>query len=290
MMNKETEQKRSQLAAYIQTEVVQETSIQGIVVVGSVAKGTARSDSDIDAVVFLEPYDLYAVPAESKWQPDTRKYYGIFRDVRDCLQLDFFQRVDLRRWSQPTYVWPESICAELREGWLAFDRTDHIQKLIAEKTAYNNEIQQQRLDDALVKLDWLLKDETIERTWDTLGAAVAHYRLHSAFDYLISALFACNRRWRTLPSRELADLANLRWLPQNFGEQLLKLTNALTQTKEGYLERAESLQDCFEEVVALCRQDGLYGENAVNEAFVRLYDEPGRNWNMDEWNKIHNSR
>ena len=77
-MNRETERKREELATYIQTEVVKEASVQGIIVIGSVAKGTARSDSDIDAVVFLEPHDLYAVPAESKWQPDTREYFGIF--------------------------------------------------------------------------------------------------------------------------------------------------------------------------------------------------------------------
>ena len=104
-MNKETERKREELATYIQTEVIEETSVQGIVVIGSVAKGIARADSDIDAVVFLEPYDLYAVPAESKWQPDTREYFGIFSDVSDFIQLDFFRRVDLRAWSQPTCEW-----------------------------------------------------------------------------------------------------------------------------------------------------------------------------------------
>jgi len=290
MMNKETEQKRAELAKYIQLEVVEETSIQGIVVIGSVAKGIARSDSDIDAVVFLEPYDLYAVPAESKWQPDTREYYGIFSDVRNFIQLDFCQRLDLGKWSQPTYEWPEPICAELSEGWLAFDRNGQIQPLIAEKTIYKDAIRQARLDESFTKLDWLLKEATIERTWDTLGARVAHYRLHSAFDYLMQALFAYNRCWRTLRSREIEDLVKLPWLPKKFEEHLLLLTNALIETKAGYLERAKSMQRCFAEVMAICQQDGLYGNKAVNEAFTRLYDEPGRNWNMDKWNKMHKSR
>jgi hypothetical protein len=203
-MNKETEQKRAELAGYIQMEIIQEAAVQGIVVVGSVAKGTGRPDSDIDAVIFLEPYDLYAVPAESKWQPETRGYYGIFSDVSNYIQLDFFKRVDLHEWLQPPYVWPEPICAELSAGWIAFDRKGQLQKLITEKTAYKDEIRQVRLDDALIKLDWLLNDSTVERTWDTLGASVAHYRLHSAFDYLVQALFAYNRRWRTLRSREFA--------------------------------------------------------------------------------------
>ena len=289
-MNNETEQKRVELAAYIQMEVIKETSVQGIIVIGSVAKGTARSDSDIDAVVFLEPYDLYAVPAESKWQPDTREYHGIFSDVRNFIQLDFFKRLDLRKWSQPTYEWPEPICAELSVGWIAFDRKGQIQQLIAEKTIYKEEIRQARLDESLTKLDWLLTDATIERTWDTLGAQVAHYRLHTAFDYLLQAIFAYNRRWRTLRSRELTDLLQLPWLPNKFDEQLLKLTNALTETKAGYLARANLLKSCFAEVVSICQQDGLYGSSAVNEAFIRLYDEPGRDWNMDEWKQKHRIR
>ena len=136
----------------------------------------------------------------------------------------------------------------------------------------------------------MLKDSTIERTWDTLGARIAHYRLHSAFEYLVQALFAYNRRWRTLHSRELTDLLKLPWLPEIFDEHLLQLTNALTETKEGYQERANSLNLCFEEVVVICQQDGLYGNNAVNEAFICQYDEPGRDWNMDEWNRKHKSR
>jgi hypothetical protein len=198
--------------------------------------------------------------------------------------------LDLQKWSQPTYVWPETICAELSEGWIAFDRKGKIEKLIAEKTIYKDEIRQVRLDDALIKLDWLLKDPTIERTWDTLGARAAHYRLHAAFDYLIQALFAYNRRWRTLRSRELTALLNLGWLPKKFDDQLLKLTNALTETKEGYLERAKSLKRCFAELVGICQQDGLYGNNPVNEAFIRQNDEPGRDWNMAEWNRKHKSR
>jgi hypothetical protein len=290
MMNRVTKQKRAELATFIRMEVLQETSIQGIIVIGSVAKGTARPDSDIDAIVFLEPYDLYAVPAESKWQPDTGEYHGIFSNVRNFIQLDFFKRLDLRQWAQPTYAWPESICAELSEGWIAFDRKGQIQPLITEKTIYQDEIRQARLDESFTKLDWLLNDSTIERTWDNLGARVAHYRLHAAFDYLIQAVFAYNRRWRTLRSRELSHLLKLPWLPKEFDEQLLGLTNALAENQAGYLARAQSLKQCFEEVVAICQKDGLYGDHAVNEAFIRRYDEPGRDWNMDEWNKQHRNR
>ena len=51
-MNPATKKKRTELSRFIQQEVVTETSVQGVVVIGSVAKGIARADSDIDAIVF----------------------------------------------------------------------------------------------------------------------------------------------------------------------------------------------------------------------------------------------
>ena len=288
-MNPATNRKRTELARFIHQEVIPETSVQGVVVIGSVAKGIARADSDIDAVIFLDPFDRYAISAEFKWRPDAGTFHGIFSEVENSIQLDF-KRLDLQEWSKSTHVWPEWICAELSEGWLAFDRNSHIQKLIAERTYFNDEIRQERLDDAIVHLDWLLRDSSAERIWETQGAMIAHYRLHSACDYLMQALFAYNRRWRTLRSREISDLLKLPWLPEKFNEQLILATNALSMTKDGYQQRVTILQNFFNELVTKCQQDGIYGGEAVGEAFIRQHDEPGRNWNMDEWNKKHRER
>src|SRR5262245_45502827 len=167
-MNLATQRKRTELSRFIQREVIRETSVQGVVVIGSVAKGIARADSDIDAVVFLDPFDLYAVPAEFKWQPEEGTCHGIFSDVKYSIQLDF-NRLDLQEWSKPTHAWPETLCAELGNGWLAFDRHDQIRKLIAERTWFSDEIRQERLDDVIVCLDWLLNASSSERTWETLG-------------------------------------------------------------------------------------------------------------------------
>src|SRR5918996_862673 len=111
-MNRATKRKRTELSRFIQQEVIQETSVQGMVVIGSVAKGIARADSDIDAVIFLEPFDPYAIPAEFKWRSDEGSFHGIFREVKNSIPLGF-KRLNLQEWSKPTHVWPESLCAEL---------------------------------------------------------------------------------------------------------------------------------------------------------------------------------
>ncbi|MFK7801916.1 MAG: nucleotidyltransferase domain-containing protein [Anaerolineae bacterium] len=120
-MNAITKKKRAELTLFIQRVVEKSFSIQGIVVIGSVAKETARADSDIDAVVFLDPFDLYAVPAEAKWRSGDDSFHGIMSHVEDSIQLDF-KRLDLAKWSNLDFEWSESMCAELSEGWIAFDR------------------------------------------------------------------------------------------------------------------------------------------------------------------------
>ncbi|MCP4602206.1 MAG: nucleotidyltransferase domain-containing protein [Proteobacteria bacterium] len=289
-MNTATEQKRKDLLTYIEREVIMDPSVQGVVVIGSVATGTARADSDIDAVVFLEPFDLYAVPAECKWHPDDGTFHGIFSAVPGAIQLDFVKRVDLREWSNPTYVWPEPICAELSQGWVAFERDDRMGRLIAERTTYSDELGQLRLDEAIVQLGQLLDAGKAERTWATLGPVVAHARLHTAYDYVVQAIFAYNRRWRTRRSRELLHLFDLPWLPKDLEARTLAAMNALSETEEGYRQRLEVLGEFFDQVVEQCREEGVYGANAVGEAFKRLHDEPGRDWNMGEWNRKHLER
>lgn len=288
-MNTAAQRKRSELEDFIRREVIPEPSVQCLVAIGSVATGTARVDSDIDAIVFIEPFDLYAIPAEFQWQPEQRTFHGISSDVENAIQFDF-KRLDLKVWSLPTHIWPEPMCAELSEGWLAFDREGQIEKLVAERTKYADEIRLLRLDEAFVQLDQLLNVVKTERTWATLGPTIAHVRLHSAYDYLLQAIFAYNRRWRTWRSRELAYLLRLPWLPARFEEQLLFATNALSATHEGYQQRVSLLRHFFDEVVAQCQQDKLYGANVVGEAFIRLHDEPGRNWNMEEWTRLHQQR
>jgi hypothetical protein len=288
-VNTATERKRMELATFIQREVIAEPSVQGIVVIGSVATGLAREDSDIDAVVFLEPFDLYVLPAEFKWQPEQGTVHGIFSHVEGAIQFDF-HRLDLQLWSLPSHAWPEPLCAELSEGWLAFDRKGQIQSLINERTTFTDDVRRRRLDEAATQLDQLLDAFKAERTWATLGSSMAHDRLHAAYDSLIEALFAYNRRWRPWRSRELSYLFKLPWLPEGLEEQALLAANALSATQEGYLRRVALLRRSFDEWLDRCRQDGLYGADAVGEAFIRLYGEPGRDWNMEEWIRLHQQR
>ena len=105
MTNMIIEQKRNELMIFIQQEVINEPAVQAVVAIGSIATGLARPDSDIDAVVFLDPVDLYAIPAEFQWRPEDGSFHGIFTEVEGAVQFDF-KRLDLAEWSRPGFDWP----------------------------------------------------------------------------------------------------------------------------------------------------------------------------------------
>ena len=285
MITEATRQKRDDLKQFIDVVLAHEPAVQGVVGIGSIANGLARPDSDIDAVVFFDPLDLYIAPAEAIWRPSDDSFHSIFSDT-EGIQLDL-ARSDLARWSDPAFEWPEGRRAELADGWLAYDRDGRVAALIAERTAYTDSNRMARLDDAIVWLDEHLGGDGPQRRWDSLEPLIAHDRLQAAYGYLVEALFAANRRWRPWRNREMPALLALPWLPENFAQRLVDAANAPSFDHTGYMQRAEALRSLFDD---LCRHliaegdyGGEHGDDIVGEAFIRSHEEPGRAWNMDEW-------
>ncbi len=282
LINEVTRQKRADLQLLIDTVLVQEPAVQGLVGIGSIANGLARPDSDIDAILFLDPLDLYIVPAEATWRPSDDSFHSIFTDV-DGLQLDL-TRLDLRDWSDPAFDWPEGRRSEMANGWLAYDRDGRIAKLIAERTTYDEQTRLARLDEALVWLDGHLSEDGPQQRWESLEPLVAHDRLQAAYVYLVRALFAVNRCWQPWRNREMPALLALPWLPKDFAARVFDAANATSLDYAGYMQRVQALCGLFNDLCEHLAADSNYGDDVIGEAFVRSHDEPGRAWNMDEWN------
>ncbi len=293
MITDATHHKRQQLRRFIEQKLVPHSVVQAVVGVGSIASGRAHAGSDIDAVLFLDPLHLYIVPAESIWRAADDSFHSIFTEDTELhhtgLQLDF-KRVDVQVWRAASYAWSEPMCAELASGWIAFDRTGDVTRLIAMRTAYDDTARIPRLDEAITWLDQHLGDDGPQVRWDTLSPAIAHDRLHAAYAYLVQALFAYNRQWRPWRNREMTTLLQLPWLPAHFGERVLVALNAPSNDYHGYLARATMLQHLFHDMLQQLITDGTYGANPVGEAFIRAHEEPGRAWNMDAWMVAHRTR
>jgi predicted nucleotidyltransferase len=286
-MTPATEVKRKELLTFIERELKPVPAVQAVIGIGSIATGRMRPDSDIDAVVFFDPFDYYIVPAEFIWRPSDGTFHAIFSDDPEVqeggIQLDLL-RLDWRTWSNPAFSWPEGRRAEFAAGWLAYDRHGKAAPLIAERTAYSETVRLDRLDEAITWLDQHLGGDGPQRRWQTLDPAIAHDRLQAAYYYLVQALFAFNRQWQPWRNREMEALLALPWLPEKFRERVLLAANAPSLHEEGYLARAGALRALFDDLLAHLTASGDYSNAPIDQAFIRQHDEPGYAWTMDEWN------
>jgi hypothetical protein len=287
-----TIRKRQELMNYIELELAPEPAVHAVIGIGSIANGLARPDSDIDAIVFLDPFEPYITPAEFVWCPSDESFHSIFSDepgAGEGIQFDF-QRFDFIQWANPSFEWPEGRCSELREGWLGFDRSGQAAELIAARTTYTDAIRTSRLDEAITYLDQHLSGDKPQVRWDSLGSLISHDRLQAAYEYLVQALFAYNRRWRPWRNREMTSLLALPWLPEDFANRVPVAWSISSQDYAGYMNRVEVLRSLFQDLTTRLVNDGLYGDDLIGEAFIRSHDEPGRAWNMDAWNVKHAER
>ena len=286
-----TVQKRQQLLNFIDHYLKPEPAVQAVIGIGSIAFGTMRPDSDIDAILFMDPLDYYIVPAEFKWIPENNTYHSIFSDLsayENRIQFDF-HRFDLKEWSNPKFDWSTGQRAALVESWLAFDRDGRVEKLLAERTTYTEAHWLMHLDKALLGLD-LLKWSDPTKLWESLGPAVALDRIQSAYEALIAGLFAYNWRWRPWREREMTYVLTLPWLPPNFAERIIPALNAPSTDLAEYCQRFDALCSLREDLVAELASDDNYGVDALNRAFARTHDQPGYAHNMDQWNEEYAKR
>jgi hypothetical protein len=287
-METATDIKRRDLEIFIERVLKPEAAVQAVIGIGSIASGQARPDSDIDAIVFLEPFDWYIIPAEFVWRPSDGTFHSIFAPEAEIghegIALDLL-RLDLRLWSSPNFYWPEGRRAELVNGWIAFDRSERVTELIAKRTAYPEPLRVERLDDSITWLDQHLGEDGPQIRWQSLPPLVAHDRLQAAYSHLVRGLFAYNRRWLPFRDREMEALLGLPWLPDNFTERLAAAAHTPSWDYEGYLARAEAIRSLANDLTARLTADGDYSNVPTEQAFIRSHDEPGYAWNMDEWNR-----
>jgi hypothetical protein len=242
MKTSPSQYKLRQLELFVSRICEPEECIQAVMAIGSVAAGRAGPESDIDAIIFMDPLDLYAVPAESVWSPDDGSFHGIFSpEARHPIPCSSIFCGSLGLWQATGFEWPEPRLAELASGKVVFDRHGAVGELIQKRSHYAEKTQRQKLDEAVTWLDQLLAGDTCAETWSRYGPAIALDRLNSAYDWLVQALFALNRRWRPWRNREMSTLIELAWLPADFHEQALVAAAGSGHDRTGYEDRVHAL-------------------------------------------------
>lgn len=146
------------------------------------------------------------------------------------------------------------------------------------------------LDEVIGQALSTIPDDEVEDHWTSLGAAEALDRLQAGYQELSRGLFAYHRKWWPWRNRELRGLVHLDWVPQSFHDTPAALVAAAGHDFDAYRRRATVLRSALNEFLEMLRSEGLYGDDPGTESFVRLHNEPGRAWNMDDWNAEHAKR
>lgn len=283
-----TRAKRTALQTFIDRHVVGRDEVKAIVVYGSVANGAAVADSDVDAIVFMDPLDHYLLPAEAIWNPQDDSFRSIFGSAlgHDELQLDLM-RVDWRAWADPGFHCPDDVRARLSVVWVAFERDGYdAASIIRRVTTMTDDQQQALLDEGLLAIDGLPEDAEDAWNRDPVEALDA---LNAHWEALLRCVYAINRTWFPYRARALRNVPSLTWDGGLSGDLLRTCAGgALDHT--GYRTRWNALAEVTQRILEHVSSDPRYGDDPIFAAFLRQHDEPGRAWNMAEWNERHSSR
>ena len=92
------------------------------------------------------------------------------------------------------------------------------------------------------------------------------------------------------PVSDVVNTEQAPWLPKDFNDHVLTALNAPSHDLAGYRARVKTLRYLFDEILNMLIVDGVYGDDPIDEAFIRNHEEPGRAWNMELWNEKHRAR
>jgi hypothetical protein len=165
------------------------------------------------------------------------------------------------------------------------DRDGSKLTLLDKRTEYDDKTRKQRIDEFILAFDYIIAEKKYEETWDRYGSLAAISRLDVVLDSLIGALFAYNRKWRFFKDREIEFLLRLPWLPKEFDRRVLQAITVTDMSRDGYLKKAAAIEGMSKEIINKLTIESFYGEDPAAEAFIRSHSEPGRAWNMKEWNE-----
>lgn len=280
---------RRLLDRFLQRHARSHQCVRAVVVYGSVALGTAGPDSDLDAFVVMDPVDTALLPAEAIWNPERDDFRSIFSKeplAAGELQLDL-ARVSLEAWTSEE-PWPTATRAALTHRWVAFERpgTD-IEALISARTAMADIERRELIDRALLDADGLLEDPAALWQQDPLRALDA---LNLQWEAILAATFAINRVWLPYRGRAMRSLRLLPWRGALTDEALPACIAGEGRERDAFLARAEVLTTVSEGILERLQDEPDYGEDPIFAAFLRTHDEPGRAWNLAEWNAARAAR
>jgi predicted nucleotidyltransferase len=254
-------------------------------IVGSVAHGEARFDSDVDCVLVFDKLDEAIVPAEFVWVPATDSYHTIFEvEASDVggIQIDA-KRValdDFRR-----QEWPESFKHELAHALVLYDRHQSVAEILKKRVAYPESLRLSRIRDHLGWAEYYLEEWRLLGWIDRGGIESAHDQLTAAFEELIQLLHAYNREWMPWRYRWMVSAQRLSWLPDDYPQRAVEITSRVSANKESVLKRRSEIISMLDDILDRLQSERLLA--GTDEAFIAAHPGLGYAHNFDAWREAH---
>lgn len=254
-------------------------------VVGSVAHGEERSDSDVDCVLVFDRLDEAIVPAEFVWVPATDSYHTIFEvEASDVggIQIDA-KRValdDFRR-----QEWPESFKHELAHAFVLYDQHKTVAEIVMERVAYPESLRLSRIRDHLGWAAYYAEEWRLLGRLSRGGIEGAHDQLTAAFEELIQLLHAYNREWLPWRYRWMVSAQRLAWLPDDYRQRAGKITSRMDPNLESVLQRRSEIRSMLDDTRDRVQSEGLLA--GPDDAFIAAHPELGYAHTFDTWREAH---
>ncbi len=258
---------------------------EAALIVGSVAHGEARTDSDVDCVLVFDKLDEAIVPAEFVWKPDTDSFHTIFEvEASDVggIQIDA-KRVALDDFR--SHEWSESFKHELAHALVLYDRRQSVAEILKERLAYPESLRLSRIGDHLGWAAYYLEEWRLLGWIDRGGIESAHDQLTAAFEELIQLLHAYNREWLPWRYRWMVSAHQLAWLPKDYQQSVAGITSRVSANKASVFERRRAIASLLDDTLVRLQSEGhLAGSD---EAFVAAHPGLGYAHNFDDWREAH---
>lgn len=295
-MNPIVEHKLGMLRRYVDAELRTWPQVQGVVVVGSVAQGTCRPDSDVDIYVFFHPsVEEAIIPAEFIYTFSSGEYHDIFTDETEVAPSGDFIHLDAKRVEMSVLegedALPEGERAQLAKGIVAWDRRRCLAPTLATYVTYPEDLRWERLLEHLSWSDYLLTEWRTLKWMDRCGHLAAHDQLTTATEHLIQVLFAYNRHWEPYRNLWLEEVSRLDWQPAGVRTTLEEALVMRTLTQPDLYRRLGALQGLFRAALARLIEDGfLPAEDPTFWIFREMHSQLGYAHNMTDWQEAHSAR
>lgn len=139
---------------FVERKLVPWPAFEGALIVGSVAVGEARSDSDVDMILVFDPLDVRIVPGEFAWSPTDDEFYPIVGpNAVEAHEIGGVQ-IDAKRLAIDDLESPDlpaGLLHDLAHGLVLFDRSGRLAAVIERLLAYPRERQR---TDAFRHREW----------------------------------------------------------------------------------------------------------------------------------------